>query len=90
MKKNILIWGTLLILVIVVIYSVKSYNNRVTENSTQNQAAPTESVQAEIENSNKKAGKKAEDFTLTDLDGRKVSLIDYKGKKIYGIKKWGW
>lgn len=28
-----------------------------------------------------KVGTKAPDFTLTDLDGRKVSLADFKGKK---------
>lgn len=80
MKKNLLIWGTALILLVVAVYITTNYNKKKDINTSLGQAAATsDSKQSNVDTS----GEKAIDFTLKDLDGKKVSLSDYKGKNVY-------
>lgn len=84
MKKNIIIWGTALILVILAIMVTKNYKdgkNKVNPQDT-NQAVQTNSSQNTTTDNASTEGKLI-DFTLTDLNGNKVSLADYKGKPVY-------
>lgn len=80
MKKNILIWATALILVILAIYVTTNYNNKKNIDTPLGQApATSDSKQPSVDASSEKAI----DFTLKDLDGKNVSLSDYKGKNVY-------
>jgi peroxiredoxin len=71
MKKNILIWGTALILIVVAIFVTKGYK----ENNTK--------ITDITEKSKVTDANKSIDFTLSDLDGNKVSLKDFRGKNVY-------
>lgn len=87
MKKNLIIWGTALVLVFVAIYVTK-YNNTSGSNTlfqnspVQNNTSQSSSQGASSDNS-KTNGEKAPNFTLTDLNGKKVSLEDFRGKNVY-------
>ena len=78
MKKNLILWGTAVVLVLVALYVTKYQSP-----STQSISSQPVSNQA----ANTLTGQKALDFTLTDLDGKKVSLKDLKGKNVY-INFW--
>lgn len=86
MKRSIIIWTIALILVAVAVYTTYQYNNAPapapaeTPDQTQNPAAAAPS---ETENQNVQVSIDAIDFKLKDLDGKEVSLSDYKGKTIY-------
>lgn len=83
MKKNLLIWVTALILIAVAFYVTKNYNN-AKSTSAANQTQSTQASDSQsLSTSDIKAGNKAIDFTLTDLDGKKVFLKDFKGKNVY-------
>lgn len=86
MKRSIIIWTIALILVAVAVYTTYQYNNAPvpapaqTPAQTQNPAA---AAPPETENQNVQESIDAIDFKLTDLNGKEVSLSDYKGKTIY-------
>jgi thiol-disulfide isomerase/thioredoxin len=82
MKKNLILWGTAVVLVLTALYVTKYYNrdNKVT-------ALQSASTQVTSSSIDILTGKKAIDFSLTDLDGNKVSLKDLKGKNVY-INFW--
>ncbi|MCR4437185.1 MAG: TlpA disulfide reductase family protein [Clostridiales bacterium] len=83
MKKNLLIWGTALILVIVAFYVTKNYSNAKSA-GTVNQTQSTQSSSSQsLNTADTTSDNKAIDFTLTDLDGKKVSLKDFRGKNVY-------
>ena len=86
MKKNLLLWGTAIVLVLTAIYVTKYYNKDSNSSNTQNASYKSAQGQA-VSASSDSAGQKAIDFTLTDLDGKKVSLSDFKGKNVY-INFW--
>lgn len=75
MKKNILIWGIALVLVIIAVYTTSNFNK----------ATPVPQKTATISNevTLNTASEKAIDFKLMNLDGNLVSLSDYKGKNVY-------
>ena len=80
MKKTILIWGTVLILLIVAIYTTTNYNKKKDVGTSSVQVTATsDSKQSSLD----VLSEKAIDFTLKDLDGKTVSLSDYKGKNVY-------
>jgi thiol-disulfide isomerase/thioredoxin len=94
MKKNILLWGTAVVLIIVAIFVT---NKNSLSNTKTNQS--TSATQSQITNRDSglnqdntilidtKSRQQAIDFTLTDLNGNKVSLKDFKGKNVY-INFW--
>jgi thiol-disulfide isomerase/thioredoxin len=90
MKKNILIWGIALILILIAFFVT---NRNSFSNNTINQSSSASQNQSAIGNLNNailidtKSRQKAIDFTLTDLNGNKVSLKDLKGKNVY-INFW--
>jgi cytochrome oxidase Cu insertion factor (SCO1/SenC/PrrC family) len=89
MKKNILIWGTAAILIVIAVYLTN--NNQSNINNTNKSASATQiqigrssasinqdsPVLIDAESRQKAAG-----FTLTDLAGNRVSLKDLKGKDV--------
>lgn len=99
MKKNLLIWGIALILLVVAVYVTTNYKKKDAGISPKQASATTDSKQPNVDASSspdqttttsdsKQTGQdtiseKAIDFTLKDLDGKKVSLSDYKGKSVY-------
>lgn len=87
MKKNLLIWGSALVLLVTAFYVTNGYSKNKTSTTGPNQsAAVQDSKQAQSDlntESNDTAGEKAIDFTLVDLNGKKVSLSDFKGKNVY-------
>ena len=88
MKKNLLVWGTALVLVLVAFLVTNNYgkNNTVTTDpSSQSEAAQNvnQSSAGNLEASTESDLEKAIDFTLKDLNGNKVSLSDFKGKNVY-------
>lgn len=82
MRKSIIIWTIALILVAVAVYTTYQYNNAPTPAPAQTKepsaSAPPSTESQEIQDSID-----ALDFKLTDLNGKEVSLSDYKGKTIY-------
>ena len=86
MKKNLLIWGLALVLLIGAYFTTKNYNtSNVNLSSAKNPAAPADSALSLKSTALTDTGslEKAIDFTLTDLNGKKVSLSDFRGKKVY-------
>jgi len=86
MKKNIILWGTaaLLILIAVFITSKNNLSNNYTNQSsttTQNQNTDSNSNNTILIDTNSR--QKAIDFTLTDLNRNKVSFKDFKSKNVY-------
>jgi peroxiredoxin len=94
MKKNILIWGAAVILIVIAVYFTNKNKSNIgntnvlssapqiligSSNSSFNQDSPV-LIDA-------KSRQKAADFTLTDLDGNRVSLKDLQGKDVY-INFW--
>lgn len=78
MKKGLLIWGSAFVLVIVAIFVTSGYGKIKTTASSPGQ---TSNLQGDNNSTRNVTGDKAIDFTLMDLDGKKVSLSDFKGKK---------
>ena len=95
MKKNLIIWGTAAVLVLTALYVTKYYDRessntapqspsaQVQGDSTQSTSFQTASNQDTSSSIDSSTGQKAIDFTLTDLDGKKVSLKDFRGKSVY-------
>lgn len=88
MKKNLLIWGSALVLVVAAILVTNGYGKNqavTTDPSIQSEAAQDikQSSVGNIEASTASDLEKAIDFTLKDLNGNKVSLSDFKGKNVY-------
>lgn len=85
MKKNLLIWISAVILVVIAIYTVKNDqgNKQVTENTkiTEQNSSDNKKEQSQEGDSSEK--ELAPDFTLKDLNGKEVSLKDFKGKNVY-------
>lgn len=75
MKKNLLIWGIALVLVLIAVYT--------TGNSEGNTSVPQNTNNDSNQIDSNAGGEKAPDFTLEDLDGNTVSLSDYQGKNVY-------
>ena len=85
MKKNILIWVAAISLMVIAFFVIN--NNQLSGNSSiqASSNAITKSTNTD-DNSNLIAvnsRQNAIDFTLTDLDGNKVRLSDFKGKNVY-------
>ena len=70
MKKSVLIWGLALVLIIVALI-VTSKPPAVQNPSASNPSATAPALE------------KASDFTLKDLNGKTVSLSDFRGKSVY-------
>lgn len=91
MKKNLILWGTAIVLVLVALYVTKYYNkesNNPVLQSTSTQTTSSQTAQGQVVSSSfDSTGQEAIDFTLTDLDGKKVTLSDLKGKNVY-INFW--
>ena len=86
MKKNILIWGSALVLIVIAITVTSGYgkNKTIANSLNQNPTSQNEIQSTSNDNSSgRSTGEKAIDFTLTDLDGKTVSLSDYRGKNVY-------
>ncbi len=86
MKKNLLIGGLVLVLFIGAYFVTENYNgSNVNLPTSNNTAATAESPLPQTNTAPKDAEstEKAADFTLTDLNGNKVSLKDFRGKKVY-------
>ena len=91
MKKNMIIWITAAILVAIAVYVTNNYNSKpeitVTPPVTAPEVTPAQtgngSQPAEQQEPAKTNLMKDYDFELEDLNGNKVSLSDYKGKKVY-------
>lgn len=82
MKKNILIWGIALILIVVAVFVTKGFNKATTDISDTTQK-PQATSQNKASSNNTSQANKAIDFTLYDLDGNKISLNDFRGKSVY-------
>lgn len=82
MKKNILIWGIALILIVVAVFVTKGFNKDTTDISDTTQK-PQATSQNKASSNNTSQANKAIDFTLYDLDGNKISLNDFRGKSVY-------
>ncbi len=95
MKKSIIIWTTAIILVIIAVYTTNNYNaksnvgkNPPPQNQQTGQTAPTptpaENIQPGSQSADAKINLMADyDFTLEDLDGKKVTLSQLKGKRVF-------
>ena len=97
MKKNIIIWTIAAILVVTAVYTTKNYNansNTAKNIPQQNQKAeqstttpsptPVDISQLGGQPAKKKINLMEDyDFTLEDLQGKKVKLSELKGKKVY-------
>ena len=84
MKKNLLIWGSALVFVLVAFLVTNNYGKNVTT-SSQSEAEQkiTQSSTGNLGTNTKSDLEKAIDFTLQDLNGNKVSLSDFRGKNVY-------
>ncbi len=78
MKKNIIIWSTALLLVLMAFFVTTNYGKN--SSSNQSDSASTASVNTAASGL---VNEKAIDFTLKDLNGKEVSLSDFKGKNVY-------
>lgn len=94
MKKSIIIWSIAIILVVIALFTTYQYNNKQEEAQTppaqtNPQVVPpagapigpvikNPAVEEEVVSSID-----ALDFTLKDLNGKEISLSDFKGKTIY-------
>ena len=78
MKKKLLIIGLVLVLFGGSFYEVKSFTSAKKSNSNSSQANITGNVVL-----NQLTKIKAPDFKLKDLNGKVVSLSDFKGKNVY-------
>jgi len=90
MKKNILLWG-IAVLLIITAFFVTNKNN-LSNNNTNQSSTVTQNQRTDSNSNNTilidaKLRQQALDFTLTDLNGNKVSLKDLKGKNVY-INFW--
>lgn len=94
MKKSIIIWGLAFVLVAVAILTVYQYNNKPTlefvtppqqgaQTGTPQTNTPSETPSAGNINEEAQDSIPAIDFKLKDLEGKEVSLSDYKGKTIF-------
>lgn len=89
-KNNMIIWGVASVLIVASIYvSYISSHNNSNKSSTSSQTQQinpnaNQGIPILIEPN---AREKAIDFTLTDLNGKTVSLKDFKGKNVY-INFW--
>ena len=75
MKKNLLIWGIALVLVLIAVYTTGNFEG----NTSVPQNTNNDSNQIDLN----AGAEKAPDFTLKDLEGNTVSLSDYIGKNVY-------
>lgn len=98
MKRNIIIWITAIVLVIVAVYTTKNYNTtsdivtippaqeQQSESSTST-PSPTQTENGTQPIDQQKPAKtnlmEDYDFELEDLNGNKVALSDFKGKKVF-------
>lgn len=80
MKKNILIWGTALVLVVIAI--LVTGNRKPGAGSVSAASAPLPG-QSDASLIDAKFRQKENDFTLTDLAGNRVSLKNLRGKDVY-------
>lgn len=84
MKKNILIWGIAVILILVAVYTSKGFNKTSVDNSKGNPETKSGDVTSQGNSGGNQTTKtKAPDFTLKDFDGNNVSLSDFRGKKVF-------
>lgn len=97
MRKSIIIWLAAAILVAVAVYTMKDFNGKADlsknapaqeqQTAATPEASPTQSanaVQTEVQQAPAKTNlMKDFDFELEDLQGNKVSLSDFKGKKVF-------
>lgn len=88
MKKHLFLLFALVLLA-VAIYTVNTYNSKGAKaNSTSENSDSSKQAQTSTDTSNTLKGDtielgKAKDFTLVDLNGNKVSLSDFRGKKVF-------
>jgi peroxiredoxin len=81
MKKFLLVTGIILLALFVIDKTVlkdKGVVNKVLPAGKYERLENPEEIAVGIE-----PGNKAPDFTLTDIEGKSVSLSDYKGKKVF-------
>lgn len=87
MRKNLLIWGSALALLVVALFVTSNYdkNKTIATGTTQpTTVQDSKQTQPGLDTANNDIkGEKAIDFTLKDLNGKKVSLSDFKGKNVY-------
>ncbi|MDF2521844.1 MAG: alkyl hydroperoxide reductase/Thiol specific antioxidant/Mal allergen [Clostridia bacterium] len=86
MKRSIIIWAVALILVAVAIFTTYQYNNNPAPAPTPAPAqseTPSDTADAGNDDNEIQESIDALDFKLKDLNGKEVSLSDYKGKTIY-------
>lgn len=95
MKKGLIITALSAVLIIGAVYTVSSYSKANTNNISETQN--NSQVQTNIPDSNETDApkkpilsvnnngiiRKAKDFKLKDLNGKEVSLSDFKGKKVF-------
>ena len=94
-KKNLILWGTAVVLVAVAIIVTQLHKNGSGKSSlesppstaapsvsTQTNPASTEAPSASAQ-PGAPSGEQANNFTLSDLNGKKVSLSDFRGKSVY-------
>lgn len=98
MKKNIIIWGMAVILILVAVYTAKGFNKTSVNNSNGDKKTNSGTItsqgnsdgnqtaaggSSQSQDSSSPKKIKAPDFTLKDFDGKDVSLSDFKGKKVF-------
>lgn len=89
--KKILITLSIIVIITGASYTVYNYNKSVPDNSVKNTSgkntAPPAASNKTLPGSQKLQGEKiklkAIDFKLKDLQGKEVSLSDFKGKKVF-------
>lgn len=87
MKKNILIWGITIVLILVAFLVTNSYTKNKTvmtvDASTQASEDLKQSSAGNNQLNTESDLEKAIDFKLKDLDGNEVALSDFRGKNVY-------
>jgi len=94
MKKSVIIWIIAIILVVIAVYVTKNYNSKSNisinpppQNQQTEQSDPPASDNGGQEGSSQKQDKfnlmEDYNFTLEDLDGNKVTLSEFLGKKVF-------
>jgi peroxiredoxin len=92
-KSNVIIWGIALVIIVVAIFvTINNANNNKSNASSTTSQTQNVNSNANLSQANPiliepNARQKAIDFTLTDLNGKMVSLKDLKGKNVY-INFW--
>ena len=82
MKEYVKLIIYVLVLILLIFASVKSYESLTKKYTTQDISAETEKNKTQENTNIEKNVEKATDFTVIDTNGKKISLSDYLGKPV--------